>query len=42
MDLEDIDFMNMVNELKIDYDESDLREIQKEVNSKLHKQQEKK
>ena len=33
MELEDLDFMKMVNELKIDYDESDLRDIEKEVTS---------
>jgi hypothetical protein len=33
LELEDIDFMQMVNELKIDYDERDLREVEREVNS---------
>lgn len=31
MELEDVDFMQMVNDMKIDYDETDLREIEKEV-----------
>jgi hypothetical protein len=33
MELEDLDFINMVNELKIDYDETDLRELEKEINT---------
>ena len=33
LELEDIDFIQMVNELKIDYDEADLREIEREVTS---------
>lgn len=35
IELEDYDFLKMVDELKIDYDENDLREIEKEVNSQL-------
>jgi len=35
LELEDIDFIEMVNELKIDYDEQDLREIEREVTSQL-------
>ena len=35
LELEDIDFIKMVNDLKIDYDESDLKEIEKEVTSQL-------
>lgn len=35
LELEDIDFIQMVNDLKIDYDESDLNEIEKEVTSQL-------
>lgn len=35
MELEDGDFIKMVDELKIDYDEIDLREIEKEVVSKM-------
>ena len=35
MELEDADFIKMVDELKIDYDELDLKEVEKEVKSKL-------
>ena len=35
MDLEDADFIKMVEELRIDYDELDLKEVEKEVKSKL-------
>ena len=35
MELEDADFIEMVNELKLDYDENDLRQVEKEVTSKL-------
>jgi hypothetical protein len=35
MELEDLDFIEMVNEMKIDYDEGDLKEIEKEVTSNL-------
>ena len=35
LELEDVDFIEMVNELKIDYDEQDLREIEREVTSQL-------
>ena len=35
MELEDGDFIKMVDELKIDYDEIDLREIEKDVISKM-------
>ena len=38
MELEDADFIKMVDELKIDYDEIDLREIEKEVLSKMNRQ----
>ena len=31
MELEDADFIKMVEELKLDYDEVDLKEIEKEV-----------
>lgn len=31
LQLEDADFINMVNDLNIDYDEEDLKEIEKEV-----------
>ena len=37
MELEDADFIKMVDELKIDYDETDLREIEKEVLSKMNR-----
>ena len=35
LELEDTDFIEMVNELKIDYDERDLKEIEKEVTSQM-------
>jgi hypothetical protein len=35
LELEDTDFIEMVNELKIDYDERDLKEIEREVTSQL-------
>jgi len=35
MELEDADFIKMVEELKLDYDEVDLKEIEKEVSSKF-------
>ena len=35
LELEDIDFIEMVNELKIDYDEDDLKEIEREVSSQM-------
>lgn len=35
LELEDYDFMKMVDDLKIEYDENDLRDIEKEVNSQL-------
>jgi hypothetical protein len=38
MELEDSDFIKMVEELKLDYDEIDLREIEKDVLSKIKKQ----
>ena len=31
MELEDADFIKMVEELNIEYDESDLREVEREV-----------
>ncbi len=37
LELEDVDFMNMVDELKIDYDEQDLKEIEKTVTSQMRK-----
>jgi hypothetical protein len=38
LELEDSDFIKMVEELKLDYDEIDLREIEKDVLSKIKKQ----
>lgn len=38
MALEDADFIKMVDELKIDYDETDLSEIAKNFDSKIVKQ----
>ena len=35
MELEDTDFIKMVDELKIDYDEIDLREIERDVTSNM-------
>lgn len=35
LQLEDLDFIEMVNELKLDYDEADLREIEREVTSSV-------
>jgi hypothetical protein len=35
MELEDSDFIHMVDELKIDYDEIDLQEVEREVTSKM-------
>lgn len=35
MELEDYDFLKMIDELKIEYDENDLKEIEKEVNSQM-------
>ena len=35
MELEDADFIEMVDEMKIDYDEQDLKEIEREVTSQL-------
>ena len=35
MELEDADFIKMVDELRIDYDELDLKEVEKEVKSKM-------
>ena len=35
MELEDADFIKMVEELRLDYDELDLKEVEKEVKSKM-------
>jgi hypothetical protein len=35
MELEDSDFIKMVDEMKIDYDENDLKQIEREVSSQL-------
>lgn len=34
LELEDVDFLKMVDELKIDYDEMDLREVERNVQSR--------
>ena len=39
LELEDVDFIEMVNELKIDYDEDDLKEIEREVSSQIGRMQ---
>ena len=38
MELEDADFVKMVDELKIEYDENDLREVERDVQSRLTRQ----
>ena len=38
LELEDLDFIKMVDELKIDYDEADLREIEQEIATQIQKQ----
>ena len=35
MELEDADFVSMVDELNLDYDEYDLKEVEAEVSSKV-------
>lgn len=35
MEVEDADFIKMVDDLQIDYDEADLREIERDVNTRL-------
>jgi hypothetical protein len=40
LELEDVDFIEMVNELQIDYDEGDLKEIEREITSQVARQQE--
>lgn len=35
MELEDSDFIKMVDEMKIDYDEYDLKQVERQVSSKL-------
>ena len=35
MELEDSDFITMVDEMKIDYDEGDLKQIEEQVTSKI-------
>lgn len=35
MELEDADFIKMVEDMKLDYDDVDLKEIEKEVSSKF-------
>ena len=35
MELEDADFIKMVDELKVDYDDIDLREIERSLETKM-------
>ena len=35
VELEDLDFMDMVSELKLDYDESDLRELERQLTTQI-------
>lgn len=35
LELEDLDFINMVNDLNIDYDEKDLQILEREISSKV-------
>lgn len=35
LELEDVDFMEMVNDLKIDYDEGDLRDLEREFSTAM-------
>jgi hypothetical protein len=35
MELEDADFIKMVDELKVDYDDVDLREIERSLETKM-------
>ena len=37
MELEDADFIKMVDDLKIDYDETDLREVEREVKTRVQR-----
>lgn len=37
LELEDIDFINMVNDLNLDYDENDLKQIEKEISHSIGK-----
>jgi len=37
MELEDADFVKMVSELEIEYDENDLREFHQPIKSKMRK-----
>lgn len=37
VELEDLDFMQMVSDLQLDYDDTDLKEIEKEVISQLRR-----
>eukprot|EP00347_Sterkiella_histriomuscorum_P002938 403366214 len=37
LELEDLDFINMVNDLNIDYDETDLQALEKEIQSKVQR-----
>ena len=35
VELEDLDFMDMVSELKLDYDDSDLRELERQLTTQI-------
>ena len=35
MELEDADFIKMVDEMKIDYDEQDLKQVERQVTSQM-------
>ena len=35
LQLEDVDFIKMVEELKLDFDEVDLRDVEKQISSKV-------
>ena len=37
MELEDLDFVKMVDELNIGFNETDLRDIEKNINTKMSK-----
>lgn len=37
MELEDSDFIKMVDEMKIDYDEYDLKQIERQVQSSMNR-----
>lgn len=41
LELEDLDFMKMVNDLRLDYNEADLNDIEKEITSQIRRAQNK-